>query len=94
MITDATHHCINLKSRVVHAMSHSAFTLCGRYTGIRNKTISLGKTDKKVTCKRCLKYIDQCFRDWDKDQDRHPSIVDTFDEEIHSSQITAQHVFD
>ena len=94
MVVDIIYHSINLKTNVIHGMDHPSTTLCGIHTGFTN--VSLIKTDKKITCKRCLKEINQLFKLWDREQEMlqiHESIMEQFDEQIHTTKMIDRDVF-
>ena len=75
-------------------MYHPSATLCGIHKGFGFQNPSLEKTNKKTTCKKCLRVIEMNFQHWDIRQNPPKSRVESFDEEIHSSQITEIHIFE
>ena len=87
MIVNVICHKVNIKSKVVHAMVHRSTSLCGIHTGFQNRNTQLNETHMKVTCKRCLSYIEDAFKQWNSIQNPRPRMIESFDEEIHSSQI-------
>ncbi len=93
-ITSVIYNTINTKSKIVHSMNHPSTTLCGIHKGFGFQNPSLEKTNKKTTCKKCLRVIKMNFQYWDMRQNLPKSRVESFDEEIHSSQITERHIFE
>ena len=75
MIVGVKFHMIDINSGVVHGMTHPVSSLCGIHTGFDNN-ISLEKTDKKITCKTCLRHIEEEFAKWDKSLDEEILDID------------------
>ena len=93
MIVGVRYNMINIKTGVVHGMPHPSESLCGIHTGFRNQNINLEKTNKKITCKRCLREVNSSFKDWSDQYEMRETTIEPFDEVVHSSQIIDTHVF-